>query len=36
MDKIKEKLHIGSGRRKSQPDNDFATGTGHVGTIEGT
>ena len=24
MEKIKEKLHIGSSRRKSQPENDFA------------
>jgi hypothetical protein len=41
MDKIKEKLHIGSSRRKSQPDNDATLGSsttsGHgVGTIEGT
>lgn len=40
MDKIKEKLHIGSSRRKSQPENDAITGhssSGHgVGTIEGT
>jgi hypothetical protein len=40
MDKIKEKLHIGSSRRKSQPENDATLGsssTGHgVGTIEGT
>jgi hypothetical protein len=36
MDKIKEKLHIGSSRRKSQPENDASTATsGHVGTIEG-
>ncbi|KAH7075687.1 hypothetical protein BKA63DRAFT_304226 [Paraphoma chrysanthemicola] len=39
MDKIKEKLHIGSSRRKSQPENDASLGssttTGHgVGTIE--
>ncbi|KAH8717045.1 hypothetical protein GQ44DRAFT_742121 [Phaeosphaeriaceae sp. PMI808] len=32
MDKIKEKLHIGS-RRKSQPEND--THTAGTGTIEG-
>lgn len=25
MEKIKEKLHIGSSRRKSQPENDFAS-----------
>ena len=31
MDKLKEKLHIGS-RRKSQPDNDISASTG---TIEG-
>ncbi|EDU48545.1 hypothetical protein PtrSN002B_000852 [Pyrenophora tritici-repentis] len=30
MDKLKEKLHIGSSRRKSQPENDV----GNVGTIE--
>jgi hypothetical protein len=41
MDKIKEKLHIGSSRRKSQPENDAFTGTSNttgqgVGTIEGT
>jgi|TARA_R110002003_G_scaffold9_11_gene445 hypothetical protein len=42
MDKIKEKLHIGSSRRKSHPENDASLGssstTGHhgVGTIEGT
>jgi hypothetical protein len=35
MDKIKEKLHIGSSRRKSQAEND-AFGSGNVGTIEGT
>jgi len=29
MDKIKEKLHIGSSRRKSQPDND-ASGVGTI------
>jgi hypothetical protein len=34
MDKLKEKLHIGSSRRKSQPEND-AYGAGNVGTIEG-
>ncbi|KAF1916870.1 hypothetical protein BDU57DRAFT_247905 [Ampelomyces quisqualis] len=39
MDKIKEKLHIGSSRRKSQPENDATLGSsttsGHgVGTIE--
>ncbi|KAL5118988.1 hypothetical protein ACEQ8H_003117 [Pleosporales sp. CAS-2024a] len=38
MDKIKEKLHIGSSRRKSQPENDTLTGgstmSGSVGTIE--
>ncbi|KAF2130984.1 hypothetical protein P153DRAFT_365606 [Dothidotthia symphoricarpi CBS 119687] len=35
MDKIKEKLHIGSSRRASQPDNDFSKHgtTGGVGTI---
>ena len=40
MDKIKEKLHIGSSRRKSEPENDAyaskessTTGAG-VGTIE--
>jgi hypothetical protein len=44
MDKIKEKLHIGSSRRKSQPENDayatsntthstnFNTGPGHTDT----
>ncbi|KAF1851707.1 uncharacterized protein K460DRAFT_362451 [Cucurbitaria berberidis CBS 394.84] len=31
MDKIKEKLHIGSSSRKSQPENDAGHG---VGTIE--
>ena len=31
MDKLKEKLHIGSKRRESQPEND----AGNVGTIEG-
>jgi hypothetical protein len=39
MDKIKEKLHIGSSRRKSQPENDTIghSSSGHgVGTIEGT
>jgi len=30
MDKLKEKLHIGSSR-KSQPENDL----GNAGTIEG-
>ncbi|KAF1943111.1 hypothetical protein EJ02DRAFT_374264 [Clathrospora elynae] len=36
MDKLKEKLHIGSSRRKSQPENDaFGSTSGHgVGTIE--
>ncbi|OAK98117.1 hypothetical protein IQ06DRAFT_295481 [Phaeosphaeriaceae sp. SRC1lsM3a] len=36
MDKIKEKLHIGSSRRKSQPENDVTgtSSTGGVGTIE--
>ncbi|EAT85017.1 hypothetical protein HBI56_076320 [Parastagonospora nodorum] len=37
MDKIKEKLHIGSSRRKSQPENDTIghSSSGHgVGTIE--
>jgi hypothetical protein len=34
MDKIKEKLHIGSNRRKSQPEND-AYDSSNVGTIEG-
>ncbi|KNG44999.1 hypothetical protein DDE82_002311 [Stemphylium lycopersici] len=33
MDKIKEKLHIGSNRRKSQPENDIS-GSDNVGTIE--
>jgi hypothetical protein len=38
MDKIKEKLHIGS-RRKSQPENDLAASTHNThgstgGTIE--
>jgi hypothetical protein len=38
MDKIKEKLHIGSSSKKSQPEHDASLGssTGHVGTIEGT
>jgi len=42
MDKLKEKLHIGSSRRKSQPENDAmmgsstTTGRDNVGTIEGT
>ena len=31
MDKIKEKLHIGS-RRKSQPENDFASSTHNTHT----
>lgn len=38
MDKIKEKLHIGSSRRKSQADNDAyakESGSGGFGTIEG-
>ncbi|OAL49798.1 hypothetical protein IQ07DRAFT_587490 [Pyrenochaeta sp. DS3sAY3a] len=37
MDKIKEKLHIGSSRRKSQADNDAyakESGSGGFGTIE--
>jgi hypothetical protein len=33
MDKIKEKLHIGSSKNKNE--NDVNTSTGHVGTIEG-
>lgn len=43
MEKIKEKLHIGSSRRKSQPENDmagsstahsttFTSGPGHANT----
>jgi hypothetical protein len=40
MDKIKEKLHIGSSSRKSQAENDTigsSMTSGHgVGTIEGT
>jgi hypothetical protein len=36
MDKIKEKLHIGS-RRKSQPENDFAASTHNThGSTSGT
>ncbi|KAF1832146.1 hypothetical protein BDW02DRAFT_571394 [Decorospora gaudefroyi] len=34
MDKLKEKLHIGSNRRKSQPENEAYSNTGNVGTIE--
>jgi hypothetical protein len=34
MDKIKEKLHIGSSK-KAQTEND-SYGTSHIGTIEGT
>jgi hypothetical protein len=33
MDKIKEKLHIGSSK-KAQTEND-SHGTSHIGTIEG-
>ena len=32
MEKIKEKLHIGS---KNKADNDVTTSTSNVGTIEG-
>jgi hypothetical protein len=36
MDKIKEKLHIGS-RRKSQPENDLAASTHNThGSASGT
>jgi hypothetical protein len=35
MDKLKEKLHIGSNRRKSQPENDITASSGNIGTIEG-
>ena len=30
MDKLKEKLHIGSGRRKSQPENDLSASHGTI------
>lgn len=33
MEKIKEKLHIGSSRRKSQPENDLASDTKHSTTF---
>ncbi|KAJ4989279.1 hypothetical protein SVAN01_05184 [Stagonosporopsis vannaccii] len=36
MDKIKEKLHIGSSRRKSQPDNDVAAASGTSDTTHST
>ncbi|EOA91037.1 uncharacterized protein SETTUDRAFT_101461 [Exserohilum turcica Et28A] len=34
MEKIKEKLHIGSNRRRSQAEDDIAAGSSNVGTIE--
>jgi hypothetical protein len=36
MDKIKEKLHIGSSRRKSQPENDIAATSGTSNTTHST
>lgn len=36
MDKIKEKLHIGSSRRKSQPENDVAAASGTSNTTHST
>jgi hypothetical protein len=40
MDKLKEKLHIGSSRRKSQPDTDSAftkeSSTTHSTTFDNT
>ncbi|KAF1929216.1 uncharacterized protein M421DRAFT_419738 [Didymella exigua CBS 183.55] len=36
MDKIKEKLHIGSSRRKSQPENDISATSGTSNTVHST
>jgi hypothetical protein len=36
MDKIKEKLHIGSSRRKSQPENDVSATSGTSNTAHST
>jgi len=36
MDKIKEKLHIGSSRRKSQPENDVTAASGTSDTVHST
>lgn len=36
MEKIKEKLHIGSSRRKSQPENDLTATSGTSDTTHST
>lgn len=36
MEKIKEKLHIGSSSRKSQPENDIAATSGTSNTTHST
>lgn len=36
MDKIKEKLHIGSNKKSTEPETGLGTSEHSVGTIEGT